>query len=142
MQVIWTSTLLKILLNWTSSSFLRPRELKELFTVRPFSKIDAAFFHFSFLIISIFRFWNKSSSNLKGNMSGANKPASYWLDLSSFKYLFSLYRFTHLSSHSSMIQGKNMIIFFYSWFVFVTNELGMKVLVWFTKYRSFKTSFE
>ena len=32
---------------WSS---LRPRELKELFTVRSFFKIDAAFFHFSWLL--------------------------------------------------------------------------------------------
>ena len=83
---------------------IRPRELKELFTVWSFFKIDAAIFHFSFFIISIFRLWNKSSSLLKENILCRGQT---------FPHLDLAYQQSHIYS---LWIGLLMIFHLHQWF--------------------------
>ena len=94
---------------------------------------------FSFFIISIFRFWNKSSSLLKEKYVGGkhSRISLTWLiNNHVFIHFESVYSWFFTFTNDSRQKHK---YFLDSWFVFVTNEFGMKVLVGFIEYRTFKT---
>ena len=116
-----------------------------MFTVRPFSKIDAAFFHFSIFIISIFRFRNKLSLHWREKMSEANILALFlhltdWPLINKVFIMYPVWSVNSFSSSSSIIQNLN--VFWILYLFLYRNRLASKVLVWFTWYWSFQISFE